>query len=566
MTRALRGQRRLFALLAAMTTIAAGCRARDHRPAKGGEGLSGKPLSVAEKSPPSAKPPLEAAALPLLEAVPTPAAARAGGTLRVHLDAEPSHLHPLNDPDPQALLVTSGLVYQTLLRCEGGAYQPGLAESWETSSDGMRITLHLRGGVRWHDHHGFGVLDVQATLEPLLRNGLSMPLLRADLSDVASVEITVERVVRLNLKRPSDLALRALCDLPILPSHLIRDVRPDAAPIARQPVGTGPYRFVAWERGKRIRLGRAGDTWDAPGAPDEIVFEIEADAIRALNRTRRGDLDILPRVLEVHYPDQVEPSTLHDSTILYRAAPDRYSFLVANSRHTPLGDARFRRGLAMLWDRQRFAHELHHDLARPIGGPTFGLAAAAPAPMPFDRAQAIALLNEAGYRDNDADGVRDLGRQPIRLTLLQTTGAHTLALEAHAFALEARKAGILIDVVSADGPTIFARLKHGEFDLAPMMWDGRPDEDPIPLFGASGASNFGNYRSTALDGLLDALHRAPGPEARRPVLTQIAALLAADQAVIFLYRHDVPFLVSTRVHGLAGVGDRLDFRRVWLEP
>jgi ABC-type transport system substrate-binding protein len=111
-----------------------------------------------------------------------------------------------------------------------------------------------------------------------------------------------------------------------------------------------------------------------------------------------------------------------------------------------------------------------------------------------------------------------------------------------------------------------ARLKRGEFDLAPMMWDGRADEDPVPLFGATGAFNFGNYRSTALDGLLEALRRAPGPEARRPVLAQIAALLAADQAVIFLYRHDVPLLVSTRVHGLAAVGDRLDFRRVWLDP
>ncbi|HEY2902390.1 MAG TPA: ABC transporter substrate-binding protein [Polyangia bacterium] len=552
-------------LLVALAVAGAGCRSKPRRPAKNPDGQAVKSAAGLEKTF-AAKPPLEAASLPPPELVPLPPAGHAGGTLRVHLDAEPPHLHPLNDPDPAALLVVSGLVYQTLIRCEGGAYLPGLAESWETSSDGLRITLHLRAGVRWHDHHGFGVLDVQASLEPLLRNGLSMPLLRADLGDIATVEIAAERIVRLNLKRPSDLALRALCDVPILPSHLIRDVRPDATPIARQPIGTGPYRFVAWERGKRIRLARATDTWDTPGAPDEIVFEIDTDAVRALNRTRRGDLDVLPRVLDVHYPDQVDPSTLHDATTLYKATPDRYSFLVANHRHFPLGDARFRRGLAMLWDRQRFAQELHRDLVRPIGGPTFGASVGSPAPLPFDRARAVALLSEAGYRDSDADGVRDQNQQPIRLTLLQTAGARALALEARAFALEARKAGILIDVVTVDGPTILARLKRGEFDLAPMMWDGRDDEDPVPLFGAGGAFNFGGYRSTALDGLLDALHRAGGPEARRPVLTQIAALLAADQPVIFLYRHDVPLLVSRRVHGLAAVGDRLDFRRVWLEP
>ncbi|HVR64826.1 MAG TPA: ABC transporter substrate-binding protein [Polyangia bacterium] len=504
--------------------------------------------------------------MPLPEAVAPPPADRAGGTLRVHLDAEPAHLHPLNDPDAGALMVVSGLVYQTLIRCEGDGYRPGLAESWETSADGLRITLHLRAGVRWHDHHGFGVLDAQATLEPLLLHGPQMPLVRADLVDVASVEIASDRIVRMNLKRPSDLALRALCDVPMLPSHLIRDVRPDAAPIARQPVGTGPYRFVSWERGKRIRLARAADSWEPGGGPDEIVFEIEPDAVRALNRTRRGDLDVLPRLLDVHYPDQVEPATLHETTTLVRVAPDRYSFLVANHRHYPLGDARFRRALAMLWDRDRFARELHRDLARPIGGPTFGQAESAAAPLPYDRAQAVSLLDAAGYRDSDADGVRDHDGQAIRLALLQPAGARTLPLEARAFALEARKAGILIDVVAVDGPTLLARLKRGEFDLAPMVWEGRADEDPAPLFGAGGGFNFGGYRSTALDGLLESLRAAPGPAARRPVLTQIAALLAADQPVIFLYRHDVALLVSTRVHGLGAVGDQLDFRRVWLSP
>jgi peptide/nickel transport system substrate-binding protein len=389
-----------------------------------------------------------------------------------------------------------------------------------------------------------------------------MPLLRADLADVSTIEIAAERVVRLNLKRPSDLTLRALCDVPILPSHLVRDVRPDAASIGRSPVGTGPYRFVAWERGKRIKLARAPEPWGPPVAVDEIIFEIETDAVRALNRTRRGDIDILPRVLDVHYPDQVEPATLHDATTLYRLAADRYSFLVANHKRYPLGDARFRRGLALLWDRDRFVHELHRDLARPIGGPIFG-----PMSEPaFDRARAMALLTDAGYVDTDADGVRDHDGQAIRLTLLQTAGARNLALEARAFALEARKAGILIDVVSADGPTILARLKRGEFDLAPMVWEGRPDEDPVPLFGATGAFNFGSYRSTALDGLLDALHGAPGPAARRPVLSQLAALLGADQPVIFLYRHDVPMLIANRVHGLAASSDRLDLSRVWLDP
>jgi peptide/nickel transport system substrate-binding protein len=511
-------------------------------------------------------PPLEMARLPAPwtaqpAAAPGPAP-RAGGTLRVHLDSEPPHLNPLVDADASIASVVNGLVYEPLIECLPDGYAPGLADRWDVSSDGLRVVLHIRQGVRWHDHHIFSPIDAQATLERVMRSNSNLPLARADFADVNSVEIAADHVVRLNLRRPSDLALRALCDLPILPEHLMRAGTAESAALAKQPIGTGPFKFLAWDRGKRIRLGRFHEGWRPAPPLDEIVFDLEHDAVRALNRTRRGDLDILPRVLDAHYPEQVEPATLHGSVTLYRLTPERSSFLVVNHRRFPLGDPQFRRALALLWDRARFAHELHKDLAHALGGPTFG----AGAPTPFDRPRALALLEDAGYRDNDADGVRDRAGRPIRLSLLQTAGSRSLALEAHAFTLELRKAGILLDIVPADGPTILARLKKGDFDLAPMVWEGRPDEDPTPLFGADGIYNFGGYRSTPVEALLDDLRRAPGPAARRPILARLGQLITDDQPVIFLYRHDVPALISNRVQDLTAIGDRLDLRHAWTAP
>jgi peptide/nickel transport system substrate-binding protein len=486
-----------------------------------------------------------------------------GGTLRVHLDAEPASLLPLAESDAAAAQVTNGLVYETLLDCRDGTYRPGLAEGWDVSNDGMRLAVRVRSGVHWHDHRAFGVLDVQATIEPLLRAGTDAPVLRAELADVASLELVTERTVRFVLKRPSDFVLRALCDVPMLPDHLVRGVRPESSPIARQPVGTGPFRFAGWEHGKRIRLERVPEYWDPPAGIDEIVFDLDGDAVRALNRTRRGEIDVLPRVLDVHYPEQVEPTTLHGATTLIRLRSRRYSFLVVNHLHYPLSDPSFRRALAGLWDRQRFAGELHNDLATPIGGPP--LVDDPPAP-PFDRHRAAAALDDAGYRDTDADGVRDHLGRPIRLTMLEPAGNRLFHVEAHAFALEARKVGVLIDLVPADAATILMRLRHGEFDLVPMIWEGAPDEDPATLYGGGGAFNFGGYRSSALEALIDEARGAAGPVARAPILARIAHLLAVDQPAIFLYRYDVPALVATRAHGLAAIGDRLDLRRVWLDP
>jgi peptide/nickel transport system substrate-binding protein len=67
-------------------------------------------------------------------------------------------------------------------------YRPGLAERWEESADGLRLLLHLRPGVRWHDGHPLGPVDVQASLEPLLRSSSRQPALRALLADIEAVE------------------------------------------------------------------------------------------------------------------------------------------------------------------------------------------------------------------------------------------------------------------------------------------------------------------------------------------------------------------------------------------
>ncbi len=538
----------------ALASSVAGCRSKKEKPASAAAN-AGPDLQLVHPPPPPAE------AVPAPAEVPAPS--RRGGALRVHLDAEPTSLLPLAESDAAGAQVTNGLIYETLLDCRDGTYKPGLAESWDVSNDGMRLAVRVRSGVHWHDHRAFGVLDVQGTVEPLLRTGTDAPVLRAELADVASIELVTERTVRFVLKRPSDFALRALCDVPMLPDHLVHGIRPEASPIARQPVGTGPFRFAGWDHGKRIRLERAPEYWGPPAGVDEIVFDLDPDAVRSLNRTRRGEIDVLSRVIDAHYPDQVEPTTLHGGTTLLRLRSRRYSFLAVNHQHYPLSDPRFRKALTMLWDRTRFAGELHNDLARPIGGPP--LVDDLPAP-PLDRPRAAAALDDAGYRDSDADGVRDHLGHPIRLTLLEPAGNRQFHVEAHAFALEARKVGILVDLLPADAATIQQRLKRGEFDLVPLIWEGTPDEDPEPLYGTGGAFNYGGYRSSALEALIDEARGAMGPVARAPILERIAHLLSDEQPVIFLYRYDIPALASTRVHGLAAVGDRFDLRRVWLDP
>jgi len=497
-------------------------------------------------------------------APPAGKAAHRGGTLKVHLEAEPPHLNPLQDTLQVIDRVIGGLVYETLIECRGDQYLAGLADSWEISADGVRVNLHLRPGTRWQDDKPFSAIDVQATLEHLMRSPARSSLLHAMIADLEGVDVLPERAVRLRLTRPSGLTLRALCEIPILPAEPLRTGGPRLTQLGRAPIGTGPFRVVGWERGKRIKLARIRALDGNKDIPlvDEIVFEIDADSGRALTRLRRGEFDILPRVAEAHYPEQVSQATLRDVLDLHVLTPHRYSFVALNTRRGVLADKDFRHALSLLWDRQRFASEFHHGLVRPIGAPTFGAAAA----DKFDRDQAGRLFEQAGFRDTDGDGVRDVGRAPIRLTFLVPAGSRTLGAEVRAFAMDLRRAGILLDTASLDAASLFSRVEHGDFDMAALTWEGRGDEDPRLLLTGQGEFEYTGYRAERFSALVDLIRVAPTPSARAPWLAQLAELLAADRPALFLYRHDVPMLVGKRVHGLAAFGDRLDFHSVWVDP
>jgi peptide/nickel transport system substrate-binding protein len=489
--------------------------------------------------------------------------AQRGGILKIHLEAEPPHLNPLLDTVQVIDRVVGGLIYETLIDCTGDRYQPGLADTWEVSSDGLRLTLHLKTGARWQDDKVFSGLDVQATLEHLMRSPNRSALLHAMIADLEGVDVLPERMVRLRLTRPSDLTMRALCEIPILPAEPLRTGGARLAQFGRTPAGTGPYRVAAWERGKRIKLVRARAAL-SPDSPmlDEIDFEIDTDPARALTRVRRGEIDILPRVSEVHFPEQVSQATLRDALELYLLQPHRYSFVALNTRRGVLADPIFRQALSLLWDRARFASEFHHGLARPIGAPTFGTAS----PDKFDRELAARLLEQAGFRDTDGDGVREVGGTPIRLTFLVPAASRTLSSEVRAFAMDLRRAGILLDTSSLDGATLFSRVEHGDYDLCGLTWDGRKDEDPRLLLSAQGDFQYTGYKPDKFTAAIDRLRTANSPATRVPLLQQLADMLASDRPALFLYRHDVATLAAKRVHGLAAVGDRLDFRSVWVDP
>jgi peptide/nickel transport system substrate-binding protein len=459
-------------------------------------------------------------------------------TLRIRLQAEPAGINLLREPDREALQIAEDSVYETLLQHHPSGYVPLLAESFRVVG-GTEIQLTLRDGVTFHDGRPFGAADALASIEAARALRSPSSRLPAALADVTSISAWGSRELRITLRRENGYVLRALAEVPMLPAQ-------DLA--ARVPPGTGPYRVAAWTRGERVVLERHPGYWGPAAAIPVVEFLFIGDGALALAMAKRGEIDVLPALIPEHWPAQASAPGVVDAFAPLDLAPPRFLAIALNLRRPPFDDARVRRATAMLVDRPRLAREAWRGLARPVGGPIWpgGIGdGGAPPPPPFDPVRAMHLLDQAGWRA-EKDGVRARAGVKLRITLL---GAGAQAdPERELIVSGLRRGGFAVDVRLTDPARFLERVR--DVDAAVIDYRGRVDEDLSPFFATDGARNLGGLSSPAVDATLDALRRVWQPAARRPLVTQLATLLAAEMPLVPLVAPTPHGLVSRRVAGV----------------
>jgi peptide/nickel transport system substrate-binding protein len=184
----------------------------------------------------------------------------AGATrLRYALGGEPRSLNPIfND------LVTSSLEANALyddplwVRDERGRLVPRIAvriptrANGDISPDGETVTVHLRHDVRWQDGAPFTSADVQFSWQAVMDPRNNVGSLEG-FDQVARIDTPNAYTVVAHLKRPYARAVPAAFP-PLLPAHLLRHVALNSASFNIAPIGTGPYKVVAWKHGDLLDL------------------------------------------------------------------------------------------------------------------------------------------------------------------------------------------------------------------------------------------------------------------------------------------------------------------------
>lgn len=489
-----------------------------------------------------------------------------GGSMVEAIVGRPATLNPLLATSEVERDVAR-LIYAGLTRPgDNGRILPDLASAWEVSEDGRSYTFRLRSGATWHD--GTPVSAEDAILTARLARDEDLATERNPLAAawelVESVESPEEGVLRITLSEPYAPFLDATT-LGLLPAHIFADVPPSEIhrhpASTTTPVGAGPWRIeLPGGLGQdELRLVRFEEHWEATGGRpylDGLSLRTYSTTAAALEALGQREVDILSGVP----PGAI--SLLGDDISEYNSTQDDHSLVFLNPAKRIFADERVRRALSLAIDRQGIIEDpalLDGQGvigASPISPGSWAHADDLPAPA-FDIEAAEALLEEAGWRDTDGDGVLDSDGRPLRFAL-DTFNEPLLVAIAERLAEDWARIGVEVELRPQSQQNMVRALTDRAYDAAlyDLVTLGQYTPDPYPLWHSSQADdgqNYGGWRDPEADEVLVAL-RQTSPEdleTRLALYRRFQELFAEQQPALVLY---YPVRTAVRVNpGLGGV-------------
>jgi dipeptide transport system substrate-binding protein len=500
---------------------------------------------------------LSTTALGLVMAMSVAAAAEAK-TLVFCSEGSPEGFNPSLYTAGTTFDASSRQVFNKLVEFTTGTtnIEPGLAESWEVTDDGLEYTFHLRQGVTWqttdnftpsrefnaddvvfsfarqwdknHPYHGVSGGSYEYF------NGMSMPDL---IKDIVKVD---DYTVKFVLNRPEApmIANLAMDFASILSAEYADKMMEAGTPekVDLEPVGTGPFQVVAYQKDAVIRFKAHPDYWKGKAAIDNLIFAITPDASVRYQKLKAGECHVMP------YPNPADLQAMEaDADInLMQQEGLNVGYLAYNSQMAPFDNPKVRKALNMAINKEAIIEGVFQGAGKvaknPIP-PTIWSYNEAIQDDPYDPEAAKAMLAEAG--------VTNLKTSVWAMPVQRPYNPNARRM-AELIQSDWAKIGVQAEIVSFEWGEYLERSKDVNRDGAVLLgWtgdNGDPDNFLAVLLGcdAVGGANRAQWCYKPFEDLIQQAKTVSDNDKRTEIYKQ-AQVVFKEQAPWATIAHSVVF-------------------------
>ncbi len=518
-----------------------------------------------------------------------------GDWLINHMLSDPEQLNPLtsNDAGASSLL---GYIFESLLQRDPHTLElrPHLALARpEISEDKLEYTFKIRQDVHFQDGRPLTGEDVLFTIKAIKCPLVNAPFQRVYFESIINAELLDPSTIRFKAREPYFLNENVLGGIDVLPRHYydpedllkavtVTELAGDYAKheesvrkfaqhfnqnFARNPMGSGPYKFKNWSTGQEVVLERDPNYWGngKPGI-DQVYIDVRKSRVinnmdAALVNLKAGNLDMMG-LQPIQYLRQTSGARFEKDYEKYIYSTPSYTYIGWNNLNPIFQDLRVRQAMTYLTNREQMVKTILFDLGQVVDGPIYRFRPEYDESLyshPFDPQKALALLREAGWKDTDGDGILDKEidgqRTPFRFEIKFNTGNDIRKGVALALQDELRKHGIDANVRGLDWTIFLDEVRNQKFDAVILGWAMSVTEpDAYQVWHSSQAENKGSnmisYKNPRVDAILEEYRRSFDAKKRIELYHEFQRILNVEQPYTFLFIQKAVTAVSRRFQGV----------------
>lgn len=484
---------------------------------------------------------------------------QSGGSYTEASFGQPHYLNPILAPASDLDIDITQLVYAPLFSLDASLnLQNELADRYELSGDHKTYTIYLKHGVAWHDGQPFTADDVVFTIRSIQTPDYGSPLLNA----FQGVEVSKidDYTVTFKLKQPYAPFLSSLT-VGMVPHHVWENVAPKNAALAEQmlkPVGTGPYKFskitTRRKTGEIISLELIRNPAYFGSRPylDSIIFTFypsHEEAFQALESGRADGVGFLPLQL---FQQATQRQNLTTKRLLL---PQYFALFFNQEKQAKLKSPELRQALTLAIDRRQLVSQALHNEGEALAVPLLAHPPVTPEDFPVpapDIEAAKKILDDAGWKDVDGDGIREKNDDRLHLTI-STTDWPEYVRTAELVQQQWRAIGVETEIKHFGAGTVQQSVvRPRDYDILLFGEILSAFPDPYPFWHSSQVKspglNLSLLQDKDIDRLLEDARQSSDPEQQKQKYTEFVHRFTDLKPAIILYQPHYLFASTQKVH------------------